>query len=348
MLALTSRPDLPISDTPYNGRVVHSNNIIINNKMDIQIRTTNMDEQSSYENLITQNESIAEHTTFKCGGTADYTATPTSLQELRETLEFVRQRQLPLTILGGGSNVLVSDRGIRGMVLFTRKLTSCHVRGELLCSRCGLSLDKAINFAIENGLAGMERLGGIPGTVGGAIAGNAGVPGLQISQSLEYIDYLTLDGNLHRMEATTDLFSYRHSPFSDRDDLVIFEAGFRLAPTNQTAEARLRKEQAKTKRRQTGQYDYPSAGSMFKNPKEGLFAGKLIEERGLKGRRYGGAQISVAHANFFLNPEHKATSLDIWRLAEIARRTVLEATGIDLQREIKLIGDWREEDFQPS
>ncbi len=304
-----------------------------------------MSEQTSTENLITRNEPIAEHTTFKCGGAADYAASPSSLQELRETLEFAKELQLPLTILGGGSNVLVSDRGVRGLVLFTRKLTSCHARGELLCTRCGLSLDKAINVAIENGLMGMERLGGIPGTVGGAIAGNAGVPELEINRPLEYIDYLTLDGNLHRLEATPDLFSYRRSPFSDRNDLIIFEAGFRLAPTNQTAEARLRKEQAKTQRRQAGQYDCPSAGSMFKNPKGELPAGKLLEECGFKGRKYAGAQISLSHANFFVNPEHKATSTDIWRLSEIARKAVLERTGIDLQREIKLIGDWRDEDF---
>ncbi len=298
------------------------------------------------ENLITRNEPIAEHTTLKCGGPADYAATPSSIQELREVLAFAKEHDLPLTILGGGSNVLVSDRGIRGMVLFTRKLTSCHVRGELLCTRCGLSLDKAINFAIENGLTGMEPLGGIPGTVGGAIAGNAGVSERQISQVLEYVDYLTSDGNLHRMEVTPDLFTYRRSPFSDNVEAIIFEVGFRLAPTNQTSEARLHKEQARTRRRLAGQYDYPSAGSMFKNPQEGVYAGRLLDDCGFKGRRYGGAQVSLAHANFFLNPEHKATSLDIWRLSETARLEVLEKTGIQLEREIKLIGEWREEDLR--
>lgn len=295
--------------------------------------------------IIKKDEPMADYTTFKCGGTADYMATPTSLQDLRNVLTFAADNQLPVTVLGGGSNVLISDRGIRGLVLVTRKLTTCHVRGELLCPRCGLSLDKSINFAIENRLNGMEALGGIPGSVGGAIAGNAGIEGVSIGDFLEYVDYLTLDGKMHRMEATPDLFTYRHSPFSGRKDCIIFEVGLRLAPTTQSAEARLRKEQAKRRRRQAGQYDVPSAGCMFKNPGQGIYAGKILDECGLKGRRYGGAKISELHANFFLNPDCTATSTDVWRLSEQARITVLDKTGIELQREIQLLGDWKQEDF---
>ncbi|MFA6688478.1 MAG: UDP-N-acetylmuramate dehydrogenase [Sphaerochaetaceae bacterium] len=305
-----------------------------------------MNSQQTDEPLIERNVPLAEHTTFKCGGAADYAATPHSLQELRDALAFARMNELPVTVLGGGSNVLVSDRGVRGLVLFTRKLSSCHVRGELLCARCGLSLDKAINISIEHGLTGMELLGGIPGSVGGAVAGNTGVAGMQIGDLLEYVDYLTFDGAAHRLEVFPDMFPYRSSPFTGKNDRIIFEIGFRLAPTNQSSEARLRKEAARTRRKQAGQYDVPSAGCMFKNPSPAVSAGKLIDECDFKGKRLGGARVSPSHANFFLNPDHTATSRDIWMLSEQIRRAVLEKTGFALERELRLIGEWRDEDLR--
>lgn len=264
---------------------------------------------------------------------------PATVEQLRQILSETFQKGIPVTVLGGCSNVLISDRGIRGLTVFLTHLTRFHIRGSLFCPEPGLSLEKAINIAIDNGLGGIESLGGIPGTIGGAIAGNAGPKGLSIGEFITFIDYLEPDGSLHRFIPESTSFSYRHSPFSETD-LIITEAGLSLSPTAHTWEARQHKETAKRNRRASGQFDQPSAGSFFKNPSPTLSAGKLIDNCSLKGASVGGAMVSRTHANFIVNVNNRASSTDIYELARFVQHSVLEQTGIRLEPEVKFIGDW--------
>ncbi|WP_320130164.1 UDP-N-acetylmuramate dehydrogenase [uncultured Sphaerochaeta sp.] len=303
------------------------------------INVRNSGEKINLEELLEQGVSLSEHTTIHTGGKADWAAYPSDFEELRALLDFAKEQKLPVTILGGGSNSLISDEGIAGLTIITTHLTRLHISGELFCVRCGLSLDRAIDRSIEAGLSGLENLGGIPGTIGGAICGNSGANKVQISDLLYYVDYMTLDGKLHRMQTHADEFSYRHSPFSGSADTILYEAGFRLIPTTQTSDVRLRKEEAKKRRKEDGQYDNPSLGCVFRNP-AGMSAGKLIEDCDLKGTRIEGAAISNRHGNIITNFNGKATSQNILELINQVKTVVKQKHDVSLETEIQFIGRW--------
>jgi UDP-N-acetylenolpyruvoylglucosamine reductase len=165
---------------------------------------------------------------------------------------YANSHSMPITVLGGMTNSLISDQGIEGLTILTTHLARRHVQGEMFCVRTGLALDRAIDFALEAGLSGLELLGGIPGSVGGAIYGNAGANGMAIGTLLYYVDYMTFDGKLHRKQTHCDEFSYRYSPFTGRKDVILYEAGFRLNPTLHTSEARKIKDKVKQKRKENG------------------------------------------------------------------------------------------------
>ncbi|HCG64508.1 MAG TPA: UDP-N-acetylenolpyruvoylglucosamine reductase, partial [Sphaerochaeta sp.] len=167
---------------------------------------------------------------------------------------------------------------------------------------------------------------------------NAGAGGLWISELIEWIDYLDSKGDLARYHAIENGFSYKHSPFTGTDR-VIYEIAFRLVPNKNSSDARLKKEQSRTERLESGQFDYPSAGCIFKNPR-GTSAGKLIDDAGLKGMAIGGAMVSENHANFIVNNERKATSRDIFELSTMVAHEVKKRFDIDLEREIILLGRW--------
>jgi len=296
-------------------------------------------EKINLDHLLMENLELASHSSIQCGGNAQWAAYPTNFEELRILINHAKDNNLPLSILGGATNTLISDKGVEGLVILTGHLARRHVQGEMFCVRSGCPLDKAISQAIEDGLEGLEMLGGIPGTVGGAIYGNSGANGVQIGDLLYYVDYMTLDGKLHRMQKHQDEFSYRHSPFTGRDDLIIYEAGFRLKPTTQTSEVRKRKDTVKKHRKHKGLYDYPSLGSIFKNP-EGKKAAALIDACNLKGHTIGGASVSPSHANIIINREGKATSEDVRALIEYIRAVVQSEFHITLQEEIHYLGRW--------
>lgn len=303
------------------------------------INVSNTSEKINLEKLLQHNVELSLHTSIHTGGCADLAASPSDFEELRELFAYSRQQNLEITVLGGGTNALISDEGIGGLVILTNHLTRRHVQGEMFCVRCGLQLDKAIDLAIEDGLGGLEMLGGLPGTVGGAIHGNSGAGGTQISDLLYYVDYMTFDGKLHRLNTIAEDFPYRSSPFLKRKDLVLYEAGFRLVPTTQTSEARRVKDDAKKQRKTSGQYDNPSLGCIFLNPPHWI-AGKLIEDAGLKGKIIGGAQISHRHGNIIINRNGKATSGDVHELIQFCKQKVLEETGIMLVEEVQYLGRW--------
>ncbi len=298
----------------------------------------NADEKINIEDLIHQRVALAPLSSYGTGGEADYLVIPANLTQLRKALQWAKQENLPVTILGGGSNVLIADAGVEGLVIATTGLTRHHVRGCIFCTESGLSLDTAINVAIERSLSGLEPLGGLPGTVGGAIWGNAAAGGLWISELIEWVDYIDSDGNLFRFQGMDGGFSYKSSPFR-KMQVIIHEIAFRLIPNKNTSEARLKKEQSRTERIETGQFDSPSAGCMFKNPR-GISAGKLIDEAGLKGHCFGGARVSEHHANFIVNYNHKATSNEIMELSKIVEHEISKKYNIRLDREVILIGRW--------
>lgn len=304
--------------------------------MSVTIR--NAGEIINMEQLIHQNEPLASLCSYGTGGPADYLAIPTDLKELQASLAWAKSRQLPITMLGRGTNVLIADAGIEGLVILTTRLDAHHARGCIFCAQGGLSLDTTINIAIENSLSGLEPLGGLPGTVAGAVYGNAGANGRYICDLIEWIEYIDADGDLRRYHIIEGGFAYKRSPFSGTD-AVIYEVAFRLIPNKNPSKARLIKEQSRTERLEAGQNDLPSAGCVFKNPK-GTSAGKLIEKAGLKGMNHNGAAISEHHANFIVNSSRRATSQDIFELSNIVQQIVEEKFGVTLEREITLLGRW--------
>ncbi len=305
----------------------------------MSINVRNSGEKINLEQMLTHHLPLASHSTILTGGTADLAASPVDFEDLRALLFFAKDNNLPVSVLGAGSNSLISDDGIRGLTILTNHLLRRHVQGEMFCVRSGCMLDKAIDQAIEDGLSGLELLGGIPGTIGGAIWGNSGNAEAQISQYLYYVDYMTFDGKLHRMQTHLDDFSYRTSPFKKMNDAIIYEAGFRLFPTTQTSEVRKRKDSAKRLKKQSGHYESPSLGCIFKNPPT-IAAGKLIERCNLKGYSIGGAQVSNHHANIIINPRHNATSTEVRNLIEHIKQVVAQETSIILEEEIRYLGQW--------
>lgn len=280
---------------------------------------------------------LAEHNSFRTGGEAQFFALPKNINEMATVLECAKEEGLPITILGGGTNVLISDKGVKGMVIGMNLMHGVTIKGDLISAVAGENLDSLINRAIEHNLTGLEELGGIPGTIGGATKGNSGAHGKDIATYFFYADYLGPDFKLHRMPSFSDAFSYRKSPFG-KDDIILTVA-LRLATNRKTAEAYTRKEYFKQLRRDKGEFRYASAGCVFHNP-EGQNAGALIDSCSLKGTQLGGALISPYHANFIVNENKEATSQEIYDLSQIAAKAVYERYGIKLEYEIKLLGDF--------
>jgi UDP-N-acetylmuramate dehydrogenase len=295
-------------------------------------------EKIKLDQLLQQNFPLAHLSTYQTGGEADYFASPKNLFELKALIKWAKEQNLPITTLGGGSNVLIADDGVEGLVISTLSLTAFHIRGLIFCVQSGLLLDTAINIAIENSLSGLELLGGLPGTVGGGIWGNAEAHNLAISDLIEWVDYLDEDGNLLRLNAYDKNFSYKKSPFMDKFSFI-YEIAFRLIPNKNTSEARLQKEKSRTKRIAAGQFDWPSSGCFFKNPK-GISVGKLIDEANLKNLNYNGAYVSSHHGNFIVKKSEKTKSSDIFYLSQIVAQKIEESYNLNLMREVILIGRW--------
>jgi UDP-N-acetylenolpyruvoylglucosamine reductase len=272
-----------------------------------------------------------------CGGNADYFFEPKNTVELETIIRIANEYSIPFTILGDGTNVLISDKGIRGFVISMKSFLGITIKGDLVTALAGENLDRLINRAIEHNLTGLEELGGIPGTIGGAVKGNAGANDKWISNYFFYADYLQKDGILRRKAFHDDDFAYRKSPFSDTD--IILSCAFRLVPNKDSASARLRKDRFRAAKIKKGQFLSPSAGCFFKNP-EGMSAGALIDKAGLKGRTLGGAVISPFHANFIVNPERKASAKELYDLSQIAIEEVHKQFGVKLEYEIRLLGEF--------
>ncbi len=284
-------------------------------------------------------EPLARHTTFRIGGPADWFLPVATTAELAQAVGLARAHRVPFFILGGGSNILVADAGIEGLVIAVRCRRTEIRPGGLLYAEAGAALAGVARTAMRVGLGGLEWAVSVPGTVGGAVVGNAGAHGSCVADSLETATLLSPAGEVQRHPVGWFRYGYRQSRLKNQpteEAYIVLAAEFRLQPAP-TAELEARAEEFLTRRRAT-QPTEASVGSVFKNP-TGDYAGRLIEAAGLKGHRLGQAQISPVHANFIVNLGG-ASATEVWRLIQLARETVASRFGIRLELEILRVGRW--------
>ena len=289
--------------------------------------------------LCLMNESLKKHTTYGIGGPADLMIFPKSKQDLIKVIEIINDNKIQLTILGSGSNVLVSDNGIRGAVISLKNsLKKIEVDNNILYAECGTMLGKIVKHAVKNNLIGLENLNGVPGTLGGALIMNAGAWGGEISENLVHVEIMNSKNEIQKIQKKDLNFSYRQSSFN-KDDILL-SAKFNL----KKADKDIIKEnfiEAQSGRKKSQPLNKRSAGSLFKNPKNNS-AGKLLDEAGLKGFSIGDAKISEKHANFFIN-DGDASSRDMLMLIKKAHKEVKDKFNVNLSLEVKLMGFNEEE-----
>lgn len=279
-------------------------------------------------------EPMSRHTTFRIGGPAEFLVTPHSAEEIHETVGFCREEQIPYVVIGNGSNLLVSDEGVRGVVIKIGKdFSRIRVDGTTLCAEAGALLMQAANAAQEACLTGMEFAGGIPGTVGGACVMNAGAYGGEMKQILSGVSALAGDGSIRHLKPEEMELGYRTSIFM-KENLIVLSAEISLKEGDE-AEIRRVSEDLKKQRQTKQPLDMPSAGSTFKRPK-GYFAGKLIMDAGLRGYRVGGAEISDKHCGFVVN-RGGATAADVKQLIRDVSDRVYEMSGVRLEPEVRFL-----------
>lgn len=293
--------------------------------------------------LIRFDEPMSPHTSFRIGGPADVFLSPRSHEELLLCLAMVRKHDLPFFLLGGGTNILVSDRGIRGVVLYTGGLSQITVSGNLLAAQTGARVEEVSRAAEAHSLAGLEFIHGMPGSIGGAVWMNARCYGHSIGDVLEKAEVIGEDLSFASVHCDSSQFSYKHSPFQAMSG-CIWEVTLRLQPGGQE-EIRRRMEENYTDRVDKGHFKAPSAGSLFKNNHEfGAPTGRIIDELGLRGMTAGGAAIAPYHGNIFINRDN-ATAGDVLSLIRLAVETALRKRNIRLEPEVRLIGDWQPEEL---
>jgi UDP-N-acetylmuramate dehydrogenase len=288
-----------------------------------------------------RDEPLARFTSMRVGGPADLYAAPVNPFELRALVRLARGRDVPYTLLGRGSNVVIADAGVRGLLIHVRAQGYEIADGRLVAD-AGLPMAKAATVTAEAGLSGLEFGLAIPGNVGGAVWANAGAHDSDVAAILESALILGADGTQASLAPAALGLAYRESRFRhaspDGPAEVIVGATFRLVPDDPAA-IRARLDEIRRWRQAHQPLGIPSAGSVFRNPPAGQSAGALIDRCGLKGHRIGGAVVSEKHANWILN-DQRGTAADVRRLGELVRATVVRETGVALAFEIQFLGDW--------
>ncbi|MGB9823562.1 MAG: UDP-N-acetylmuramate dehydrogenase [Candidatus Hydrothermia bacterium] len=277
-------------------------------------------------------ENLAKHSYIRIGGETEYFAIPETVEEIFEIAKFARDRELPFYVIGGGSNILFPDEGYKGVIISTENLNQIRIQNEFVVAQAGLSLPLLVNLLQKEGLSGMEELCEIPGTVGGAVAGNAGAFGKEISEVFVEGNILTFEGKIIKVKRDDLNFSYRSSILQNLG--ILLDATFRLVPSSPEKIFSIIKE-IKQKRRKTQPVGELTLGSVFRNP-PGTSAGFLIEKAGLKGYTIGGAKFSEKHANFIVNFANAKAS-DVKALIKEAKKRVSELFGIELNPEIIIL-----------
>ena len=283
------------------------------------------------------NESMEKHTTFHIGGPADYFVMPSEIEEVKAVTELCEQENVPYYVVGNGSNLLVGDKGFRGVIIqIAGKMNQIQVEGEVITAQAGCSLAQIAGKALEAELTGFEFAAGIPGTLGGAVRMNAGAYGGEIKDVLESAVILTKEGKILEFPLEEMEFGYRTS-IIERTGGIVLGGKIRLHKGNRT-EIKAMMDDLRERRTSKQPLEYPSAGSTFKRP-EGYYAGKLIQDAGLKGFRVGGACISEKHSGFVINIGH-ATAADVVSLMEQVDEKVKEQFGVGLEPEVRRIGEF--------
>ncbi|MEJ9314906.1 UDP-N-acetylmuramate dehydrogenase [Priestia megaterium] len=280
-------------------------------------------------------EPIKNHTYTKVGGKADIFITPSTYEEIQFVLHIAYELNVPVTILGNGSNVIVKDGGIRGITLNLKRFKQISSLNNVITAQSGATLFDVSQKALVNELSGFEFACGIPGTVGGSLYMNAGAYGGQISDVLERALVLTEDGEFLTLSKKDMLLSYRKGIFSERKYIVL-EADFRLEQSNYL-QIKEKMEELKLAREMKQPLEYPSCGSVFKRPPN-QYAGKLIQDAGLQGIRIGGAEVSKKHAGFIINV-NEATANDYINLIDHVKKAVKEKFEVELETEVIIIGE---------
>lgn len=284
---------------------------------------------------VLQNADMRQYTTLKLGGTADWLAFPRSAAEVAELFAEAGAAGLPVTVIGHGSNVLVLDGGIRGLVIrIDKNMKNIRREGNRLTAAAGAMLGAVAGFAAENGLTGLEFASGIPGTVGGAVTMNAGAYGGEMKDVVVRVDGILPDGTEMSLSGEEMRFGYRRSAVKDLN-LIVTEVTMELAEGDPAA-IRAKMSELNRQRAEKQPLDVPSAGSTFKRP-EGFYAAALIDQCGLKGYSVGGAQVSMKHAGFLVNSGD--SSRDYLELVRTVQRIVRERAGVELETEIRIIGE---------
>ena len=288
------------------------------------------------ELVIRTEEPMSKHTTFRIGGAAEVFAAPDA-RELPQLLAMAKGADVPVTVIGNGSNLLVGDRGIAGLVIeIGERMSEVRIEGTTLVAGAGALLSKAAQTAAAAGLGGLEFAAGIPGSVGGAVVMNAGAYGGEMKDVLQSVKVLTEEGELLSLAAAELELGYRHSCVPERKYIVV-EATMELSAKPEE-EIRACMAELRAKRVEKQPLEYPSAGSTFKRP-EGYFAGKLIMDAGLRGYTVGGAQVSEKHCGFVIN-KGGATAADVRQLMQDVHDRVKEQFDVELEPEVKLIGSF--------
>lgn len=293
------------------------------------------------EQAVRLQEPMSAHTTFRIGGPADYFVEAGNESVLKEVLLLCKETETPFFILGNGSNLLVSDEGYRGVMISLRGFDEISFReGEgtetgktVMTAGSGVLLSKAAMQAAERGLTGFEFAGGIPGTLGGAVTMNAGAYGGEIKDVILSARVMTQEGDVTELSAEELALSYRHSIIQEKE-LIVLSADFAFAHGDEE-QIKEQMRQLNARRREKQPLEYGSAGSTFKRP-EGYFAGKLIQDAGLKGYRSGDVMVSEKHSGFVVNVG-KGTCGDAMRVIEHVQRTVYEQFGVELELEVKRV-----------
>ena len=280
-------------------------------------------------------EPLKRYTAWKIGGPADALLEPKSVEELVEATERAREHDVPLTILGGGTNVLIRDGGIRGLTIrLAKSLRGVEIEGTSVTAESGVLYPVLANTTAGRGLAGLEFATGIPGTVGGAVYMNAGAYGSETKEVLDWADVVK-DHEVIRIKSEDLDLSYRHSALHENPDWVVLRAGYTLVPGDPTElKARIKEFR---KQRMNGSPNRPSCGSTFKRP-PGDFPGRVIEAAGLKGTRVGNIEVSPVHANYLVNLGG-GTAEEALKLIDLVQVKVRERLGIELEAEVRILGD---------
>ncbi len=287
---------------------------------------------NGFETILRRDEELAPYTWFHLGGRAEYFAEPENVEQLASLVRRARDEKIPVHLLGGGSNILIRAEVVPGVVvhLASPAFTQITVKENRVVAGAGARLGHVISTSVREGLAGLETLVGIPGTIGGALRGNAGGRSGDIGQWTSRATLMTRDGELHERAGYDLVFAYRQS---NLDELVILSGEFKLEPDDPTAlTKRMQKHWIVKKANQP--LSHQSAGCIFKNPR-GMSAGMLIDQAGLKGARVGGAEVSDRHANF-ITADPETTSQDVLKLIDLVKERVADRVGVELETEIEI------------